>query len=116
MAGNGRETWQWERGARGSLCVTADSSARLCRTLRDTHRARCWRCGGLRAGARVADLLVAAWLMATVAAGMIEAKKMQRMVQLLLLCAEGSQELNCGYWCGVERAARVAERVCDGQS
>ena len=70
-------------------------------TLRDTHRTRCWRCGGLRAGGRVADLLVAAWLMATAAAGMIEAKKMQRMVWLLLLCAEGSQELNCGCWCGV---------------
>ena len=77
---------------------------------------RCWRCGGLRAGARVADLLVTAWLMATAADGMMEAKDMQRMVQLQLLCAEGSQELNCGCWCGVERAARVAARVCDGRS
>ena len=44
----------------------------------------------------MADLLVTAWLMATAAAGMIEAKEMQRMVQLQLLRAEGSQKLICG--------------------
>ena len=40
--------------------------------------------------ASVADLLVAAQLMSTAAAGVFEAKKTQKMVQLQLLCAEGS--------------------------
>ena len=80
-------------------------------TVRDTHSTRCWRCNGLRAGARLADLLEMAYLMATAAAGMIEAKKMQRIMRLQLLCAEGSKELNCGRSCGRERAVRVAVRV-----
>ena len=56
----------------------------------------CWRCGGLRAGGRVADLLVAAWPMVTAAAGMFEAKEMQKMLLQLLQSAGCSEELNCG--------------------
>ena len=55
--------------------------------------AACWQracqCAGVVARcecASVADLLVAAWLMSTAAAGVFEAKKMQKMLLLPQLC------------------------------
>ena len=67
-------------------CVTAAGRACLCLCVSRTARgagavARCGR-------ASVADLLVAAWLMSTAAAGVFEAKKMQKMLLLPQLGAE----------------------------
>ena len=56
-----------------AVCVTAAGCA---------CHAREWWCGAVVAGcgrADVADLLVAAWLTSTAAAGVLEAKKMQEM-------------------------------------
>eukprot|EP00966_Prymnesium_polylepis_P215711 4995060-Prymnesium_polylepis.1 len=54
--------------------------------------------------------------MVTAAAGMFEAKEMQKILLQLLQSAGCSEELSCGCWRGAERAARVAARVCGGQS
>ena len=44
----------------------------------------------------MADLSVTAWLMATAAAVMIEAKRMQKMLLQLLQSAGCSERLSCG--------------------
>eukprot|EP00966_Prymnesium_polylepis_P252530 5838110-Prymnesium_polylepis.1 len=48
-----------------------------------------------------------AWVTSTTAAGVLEAKETQKMMQLQYLCAEGSQKLNRGCWCGAGRATHV---------
>ena len=65
--------------------------------------------------ADVADLLVAAWLTSTAAAGVFEAKKMQEVMLLLQLGTEDSQELNRGCCSGAGRAARDASHMCSGR-
>ena len=70
---------------------------------------------------RAARLLETAWAAVagvdggSAAAGVLKANKMQKMMLLLRLGAEDSQELNRGCWCGKGRAARLAARVCDGR-
>ena len=59
----------------------------------------------------MADLLVAAWLMSTAAAGVFEAKKMQKMLLLPQLGAESCEELIEG--AGVRQdGLLVSLRVC----
>jgi hypothetical protein len=119
MAGKGRETWQWERGARKFVrsCVKAARCACLCVTRMVGGAGVAADCGLPRA----ARLLETAWAAVadvdggSAAAGVLKANKMQKMMLLLRLGAEDSQELNRGCWCGKGRAARVAARVCDGR-
>ena len=72
-------TWRSRKFVRS--CVTA-AGLWVSRTARGAGAvARCGRTS-------VADLLVAAWLMSTAAAGVFEAKKMQKMLLLPQLGAE----------------------------
>jgi len=83
---------------------------------RCAHRGRCAGAAACCGRARVSDLLMPTWVTSTTAASVLEAKETQKVMQLKLLCAEGSQRLNRGCWRGGGRASRVAVRACGRQS
>ena len=77
---------------------------------------RCWRCGGLRAFACAARLLTAAWATIEMIVCELEVQVKQNKMLLVMLYAEGIEELSFGCYCGAGQVARVAARVGSGRS
>ena len=77
-----------------------------------------WSSAGAVAGcglACAARLPTAAWAVTEAIILELEAQETQKEMLMVLLYAEGSEELIFGCWCGAGRVARAAARVGGGR-